>query len=126
MNSVVQQSKSNQNGLQIEDHKIQPIVEFPEPKNIKQLQRLIGMKIWYRRFIPHFAEIISGVQISFRRLTKVGSTSKFWFKLTDVKRHCHILQSDEYFSNENSFSKHSLSLTWDFTKMGILKNKKLC
>ena len=32
--------------------------------------------------------IISGVQISLRRLTKVGVTSKFWLKLTDVKRHC--------------------------------------
>ena len=31
---------------------------------------------------------ISGVQISFRRLTKVGATSKFWLKLADVKRHC--------------------------------------
>ena len=31
---------------------------------------------------------ISGVQISFRHLTKVGVTSKFWLKLADVKRHC--------------------------------------
>ena len=31
---------------------------------------------------------VSGVQISFRRLTKVGVSSKFWLKLTDVKRHC--------------------------------------
>ena len=30
----------------------------------------------------------SGVQITFRRLTKVGATSKFWLKLADVKRHC--------------------------------------
>ena len=34
-------------------------------------------------------DLLSGVQISFRRLTKVGFTSKFWLKLTDVKRHCH-------------------------------------
>ena len=45
-------------GLQIDDDKIQPILEFLKPKNIKQLQRLIGMTSWYRRFIPHFAEII--------------------------------------------------------------------
>ena len=31
--------------------------------------------------------VISGVQISFRRLTKVGATIKFWLKLTDVTRH---------------------------------------
>ena len=28
---------------------------------------------------------LSGVQIIFRRLTKVVATSKFWLKLTDVK-----------------------------------------
>ena len=32
--------------------------------------------------------MLSGVQISFRRLTEVGVTSKFWLKFTDVKRHC--------------------------------------
>ena len=32
--------------------------------------------------------MLSGVQISFRRLIKVGVTSKFWLKLTDVKGHC--------------------------------------
>ena len=31
---------------------------------------------------------MSGVQISFRRLTKVGVTSKFRLKQTDVKCHC--------------------------------------
>ena len=31
-----------------------------------------------------FTIILSGVQISFRRLTKVGVTSKFWLKLTDA------------------------------------------
>ena len=42
-------------------------------------------------------QILSGVQISFRRLTKAGATSEFWLKLTDVKRHWrkveHLLTS---------------------------------
>ena len=50
--------KVNEKGLQIDDDEIQPILEFSIPKNIKQLQRLIGMASWYRTFIPHFAEII--------------------------------------------------------------------
>ena len=50
--------KVNEKKLQIDNNKIQSILEFPKPKNIKQLQRLIGMASWYRRFIPHFAEII--------------------------------------------------------------------
>ena len=35
--------KVNEKRLQFDDYKIQPILEFPKPKNIKQLQRLIGM-----------------------------------------------------------------------------------
>ena len=37
-------------------------------------------------------QILSGVQRSFRRLTKVGVTSKFWLKLTDVKRLCRKVE----------------------------------
>ena len=50
--------KVNEKGLQIDDDKIQPILDLPKPKNIKQLQRLIGMASWYKRFIPHFVGII--------------------------------------------------------------------
>ena len=43
----------------------------------------------FNSFPFHLLQIIlSGVQISFRRLTKVSLTSKFWLKLTDVNRHC--------------------------------------
>ena len=34
------------------------------------------------------SSILSDVQISFRRLTKVDVTRKLWLKSTDVKRHC--------------------------------------
>ena len=30
-----------------------------------------------------------GVKINFRRWTKLGATSKFWLKFTDLKRHCY-------------------------------------
>ena len=42
----------------------------------------------YQEHSEMYKVYISGVQISFRRLTKVGATSMFWLKLTDVKRHC--------------------------------------
>ena len=50
--------KVNEKGLQIGDDKIHPILQFSKPINIKQLQRLIGMASWCRKFIPHFADII--------------------------------------------------------------------
>ena len=47
-------------------------------------------KITFRKCEFSHPEVtyLSDVQISFPRLTKVGVTSKFWLKLTDVKRHC--------------------------------------
>ena len=58
-------------GLQIDDDKIHPILEFPIPKNIKQLQRLLGMASWYRKFIPRCVEIIEPL----KRLLK---KNKMW------------------------------------------------
>ena len=48
----------NEKGLLMDEDKIKPILEFPTPKNVKQLQRIIGMTSWYRRFIPKFSEIM--------------------------------------------------------------------
>ena len=44
--------------------------------------------------------VLSGVQISFRRLTKVGATSKFWLKLTDV---------EAFLSSQNFFLKLTIN-----------------
>lgn len=34
-----------------------PILNYPVPKSVKDLRRLLGMAGWYRRFIPNFAAI---------------------------------------------------------------------
>jgi len=44
-----------QEGLRVDPDKTAPIIEYPPPKNIKQLRRFIGMASWYRRFIPQCA-----------------------------------------------------------------------
>ena len=48
----------NEKRLLMDEDKIKPILEFLTPKNVKQLQRIIGMTSWYRRFIPKFSEIM--------------------------------------------------------------------
>ncbi|CAG2217767.1 unnamed protein product [Mytilus edulis] len=35
--------------------RVQAIQEYPPPKNIKELRRLIGMLNWFRKFIPNFS-----------------------------------------------------------------------
>ena len=51
----------------MDEDKIKPILEFPTPKNVKQLQRIIGMTSWYRRFIPKFSEIMEPLHTLLRK-----------------------------------------------------------
>jgi len=44
-------------GLTVDPEKTRPILEYPAPRNLKQLRRFLGMSSWYRRFIPQFATL---------------------------------------------------------------------
>lgn len=43
--------------LQTDPEKVSAIVDFPQPKSIRQLRRFLGLAGWYRRFISNFAGI---------------------------------------------------------------------
>lgn len=47
----------NERGLQADPAKLEPVLTYPLPQNIKELRRFLGMMSWYRRFIPHLAEL---------------------------------------------------------------------
>ena len=49
----------NENGLQTDPDKIDPILKYPVPRNIKDLRRFLGLASWYRRFIPNYATLAS-------------------------------------------------------------------
>ncbi|CAB0040445.1 unnamed protein product [Trichogramma brassicae] len=44
-------------GLRVDSDRVRPIYEYPAPKNVKQVRRLLGMVGWYSRFIKNEAEI---------------------------------------------------------------------
>ena len=44
-------------GLRPDEDRIKPIIEFPAPKNIKELRRFLGSIGWYARFIDHVADL---------------------------------------------------------------------
>lgn len=48
----------NENGLQVDPDKIQPVINYPVPTNLKELRKLIGMASWYRRFVPNFSTVM--------------------------------------------------------------------
>lgn len=55
-------------GLRTDPEKVEAIKNFPAPKTVKQVRRLIGMVNWYRRFIPNCSEVLQPIS----NLTKKG------------------------------------------------------
>lgn len=49
----------NQSGLHVDPEKVECIVNYPAPTNIKAVKRFVGMTSWYRRFIPNYAITMS-------------------------------------------------------------------
>ena len=47
----------NENGFRPDPEKIQPIIDYPQPRTVKQLQRFFGMASWYRKFLKDFATV---------------------------------------------------------------------
>ena len=47
----------NRNGFRLNPDKKALVVQYPQPKNLKQLRRFLGMALWYRKFLPDFATI---------------------------------------------------------------------
>ncbi len=44
-------------GVEIDREKTKAVAEFPQPQDLKALQRFLGLAGWYHKFISHFADI---------------------------------------------------------------------
>lgn len=47
----------NENGIQPSEANIESIINYPVPRNIKEVQRFIGLASYFRKFIPKFSLI---------------------------------------------------------------------
>lgn len=47
----------SEEGISADPERIRPIIEYPRPKTVKEVRRLIGMASWYRRFINDFSKL---------------------------------------------------------------------
>ena len=45
------------NIVQPRQQKVAALLKFPAPKSKKQVQSLLGLSSYYRRFLPHFADL---------------------------------------------------------------------
>lgn len=43
-------------GVRTEASKVKAVQDFPVPKNLKEVQRFLGLASWYHQFIFHFSE----------------------------------------------------------------------
>lgn len=66
----------SEEGLRPDPEKISAISNYPQPTNIKDVRRLLGLAGWYRRFIPDFASISAPI-------TSLLKKTKMKFDWTD-------------------------------------------
>lgn len=68
----------DENGIQPDPMKIDSVCNYPVPKTVKDVRRLVGLAGWYRRFIPNFSTITAPLS----ELTKKGRKFE-WTKEAD-------------------------------------------
>ena len=44
-------------GIEMEKEKVDRVLSWPEPKNVKDIRKFLGLANYYRRFIKDFAQI---------------------------------------------------------------------
>jgi len=45
------------NGIEMEKEKINGVLSWPQPKNVKDVRKFLGLANYYRRFIKDFAQV---------------------------------------------------------------------
>jgi len=55
------------NGIEIEKEKVNRVLSWPEPKNIKDVRKFLGFANYYRRFIKNFAQVVRPMNVLTRK-----------------------------------------------------------
>jgi len=55
------------NGIEIEKEKVDRVLSWPEPKNIKDVRKFLGFANYYRRFIKNFAQVVRPMNVLTRK-----------------------------------------------------------
>jgi len=51
----------SRDGVRVDPDKVSAIEQYPEPKNVKQVRRFLGMAGYYRRFIANYSDVSLGL-----------------------------------------------------------------
>jgi len=64
------------NRIEIEKEKVDGVLSWPEPKNVKDVRKFLGLKNYYRRFIKDFAQVARPMNTLMRKDVKWQWRSK--------------------------------------------------
>lgn len=103
------------NGISPDPDKVEAIVNYPVPKCVKDVRRLVGLAGWYRRFIPRFATITAPLtDLVKKKAGKIVWSEKEQKSFDDLK---NVLTSKPILANPN-YSKLFIIQT-DASDLGI-------
>ena len=57
-------------GVEMQKEKVEGVLNWPAPKNIKEVQKFLGLANYYRRFIKDFVKIAVPLHILVRKEQK--------------------------------------------------------
>ena len=58
------------NGIEMKKEKVEEVLSWPEPKNVKDVRKFLGLANYYRRFIKDFAQIARPMNMLMRKDVK--------------------------------------------------------
>jgi len=58
------------NGIKMEKEKVDGVLSWPEPKNVKDVRKFLGLANYYRRFIKDFAQVARPINVLTRKDVK--------------------------------------------------------
>jgi len=58
------------NGIKMEKEKVNGVLSWPEPKNVKDVRKFLGLTNYYRRFIKDFAQVARPINVLMRKDVK--------------------------------------------------------
>jgi len=57
-------------GVEMQKEKVEGVLNWPTPKNVKEVQKFLGLANYYRKFIKNFARIAAPLHVLVRKKQK--------------------------------------------------------
>ena len=60
------------NGIEMEEEKVDGVLSWPEPKNVKDVRKFLGLANYYRRFIKDFTRVARPINMLTRKVLSLS------------------------------------------------------